>query len=47
MIYTRFGSSQPNVFFKIAAIASLARETSAIIPNMLLKKELIYSLNTF
>ena len=45
--YTRFGSSQPPIFLEITTIASLTRETSAIIPKKLLKKELTYSWNTF
>ena len=44
--YIRFGSSQPPVSLEITTIASLTRETLAIIPKMLLKKELTYSSNT-
>ena len=46
MDYIRFGSSQPPVSLEITTIASLTRETLAIIPKMLLKKELTYSSNT-
>ena len=45
IIYTHFGSSQPPVYLEIST-AFLTRETSAIIPKKLLKKELTYSSNT-
>ena len=38
-----FGSSQPPVSFKLKAVASLIRETWAITPTNLLKKNLTYS----
>ena len=38
--HIHFGSSQPPVFLKITAVASLIREMSAIIPTNLLKKGL-------
>ena len=47
IIYTCFGSREPSVSLEITTIASLTRETSAIIPKKLLKKELTYSSNTF
>ena len=47
IIYTRLGSSQSQVSLEIETTASLTRETSAIIPKELLKKELTYSSNTF
>ena len=46
IIYTDFGSSKPLVSLEIT-IASLAIETSAIMPKKLLKKKLTYSSNTF
>ena len=45
IIYTHFGSNQPPVYLEIST-AFLTRETSAIIPKKLLKKELTYSSNT-
>ena len=47
IIYTRFGCSKPPVSLEITTIASLTRETSAIIPKKLVKKELTYSSSTF
>ena len=47
IMYTRFGNSQPPVSLEITTIASLTRETSAMILKKLLKKELTYSSNTF
>ena len=38
IIYTRFGSSQPPVSLEITTIASLIRETSAIIPKKVTEK---------
>ena len=47
IIYIHFGSSQPPFSLEITIIASVTRETSAIIPKTILKKELTYSSNTF
>ena len=46
MDYIRFGSSQPPVSLEITTIASLTRETLAIVPKMLLNKKLTYLSNT-
>ena len=46
IIYTGFGSSYPPVSLEITTIASLTRETSAIIRKKLPKDELAYSSNT-
>ena len=43
IIYTCFGSSRSPVSFETTAIVSLTRETSAMIPKTLRKKELTYS----
>ena len=42
IIYTHFGSNQPPVPLKIPTIASLTRETWAIVPKTLLIKDLTY-----